>query len=172
MNSNLEVDDRIQGYADALKKYCTELLTLGEQILAERKEETKAKNVVSLSPVQRLERKIARTIMIDLEGLEDAWMENKKETVDVYLLFKKHGLSGSAVGPVKDLVETWLLEYEDALLARCDQAVEVYSHLKKPELNDVLKLVRIYSSILTRYNQLQKQIGKFEHRKQKQLINK
>ena len=139
LNSNLEVDDRIQGYADALKKYCTELLTLGEQILAERKEETKAKNVISLSPVQRLERKIARTIMIDLEELEDAWMEGKKETIDVYLLFKKHGLSGSAIGPVKDVVDAWLLEYEDALLARCDQAVEAYSHLKKPELKRRVK---------------------------------
>ena len=37
------------------------------------------------------------------------------------------------------MIEGWLLDYEDAYLKRCDQAVEGYSHLKRPELNRRVK---------------------------------
>ena len=41
--------------------------------------------------------------------------------------------------PVRQVVESWLLDYEDAYHKRCEQAVEGYSHLKRPELNHRIK---------------------------------
>jgi len=112
----------------------------GKAILKEKAAEKKIeKNVVSLSPMQRLQNKISGTIMQDLLDLEDQWIEGEKTTIDVYLLFKKHGLAGSAVAPVRQVIEGWLLDYEDAYHKRCDQAVEGYSHLKRPELNHRIK---------------------------------
>ena len=48
-------------------------------------------------------------------------------------------MSGSAALPVRQVVEGWLLDYEDAYHKRCEQAVEGYSHIKKPELNRRIK---------------------------------
>ena len=48
-------------------------------------------------------------------------------------------MSGSATMPVRQVVEGWLLDYEDAYHKRDEQAVEGYSHLKKPELNRRIK---------------------------------
>jgi hypothetical protein len=48
-------------------------------------------------------------------------------------------LAGSAVAPVRQVIEGWLLDYEDAYHKRCEQAVEGYSHLKRPELNHRIK---------------------------------
>ena len=129
-------------WENCLKRYGGELLENGKKILSEKKleDDNKAKNVITLSPQQKLERKIARTIMIDLDDLEDAWIMGEKADIDVYTLFKKHGLSGSATIPVKTLVEGWLLDYEDAYHKRCEQAVEGYSHLKRPELNRRIKV--------------------------------
>lgn len=112
----------------------------GKKILKEKRLEAKVeKTVITLSPMQRLQNKISKTIMQDLLDLEDAWINGEKETVDLYMLFKKHGLSNSAIIPVRDVIEGWLLDYEDALFARCDQAVEGYSHLKKVELKRRVK---------------------------------
>lgn len=112
----------------------------GKKILKEKRLEAKVeKTVITLSPMQRLQNKISKTIMQDLLDLEDAWINGEKETADLYMLFKKHGLSNSAIIPVRDVIEGWLLDYEDALFARCDQAVEGYSHLKKVELKRRVK---------------------------------
>lgn len=144
VNSNLPVDDdKIEMYIGRLKKYCDELLESGAVLYKEKLLEQKQKaNVIVLSPQQRLERKINSTIMIDLDDLEDAWIEGEKADIDVYTLFRKHGLTGSATLPVKKVVEGWLLDYEDAYHKRCEQAVEGYSHLKRPELNRRIKVCK------------------------------
>jgi len=72
--------------------------------------------------------------MQDLLDLEDDWIAGEKTTIDVYQLFQKHGLSGTATKPVRDVLDGWLLDYEDAYHKRCDQAVEGYNHLKRPEI--------------------------------------
>lgn len=134
MNSELPMDDTVEYWANSLNNYLQGLLESGRVILAEKKVEVKEDNIVTLSPAQRLANKISNTIMQDLLDLEDAWMDGEKAEIDIYNLFKKHGLSGSATIPVRNVVEGWLLDYEDAYLKRCDQAVEGYSHLKRPEL--------------------------------------
>ena len=53
--------------------------------------------------------------------------------------FKRYGLAGSATMPVRQVIEGWLIDYEDAYHKRSEDAAEGYSHLKKPELNRRIK---------------------------------
>tara|TARA_Y100000114_G_scaffold62767_1_gene57489 strand:+ start:1375 stop:2502 length:1128 start_codon:yes stop_codon:yes gene_type:complete len=137
LNSKLDLNENIQPYVKGIKKHYTNLITLGEKILNEKKIEKKV--AVSISPMERLQKKISDTIMQDLLDLEDQWIEGEKVTIDLYKLFQSHSLSGSATMPVRQVVEGWLLDYEDAYHKRDEQAVEGYSHLKKPELNRRIK---------------------------------
>ena len=140
MMMEMTMDDRSEYYANALNAYLQQLLESGRIIQAEKKAEVKKDDkVVSLSPMQRLQNKIGRTIMQDLLDLEDSWMEGEKTTIDIYALFKKHGLPSSATTAVREVVEGWLLDYEDAYHKRCPDAVEGYSHLKRPELSRRIK---------------------------------
>jgi hypothetical protein len=79
-------------------------------------------------------KKIQSTIMVDIDFLEDEWIENKTTKIDLYNKFQQHQLKGVAVQPVRDRLNRWLNEYEDAYFKRCDQAVEGYSHMKRTEL--------------------------------------
>jgi len=139
-NQGLTQCDKSKSYTAHLDAKIADLVVLGKTILAEKKAEAKTEsNVITLSPAQRLQNKISNTIMQDLLNLEDQWIEGKKTTIDVYLLFKKYSLAGSATLPVRQVIEGWLLDYEDAYHKRCDQAVEGYSHVKRPELNRRIK---------------------------------
>lgn len=139
-NNGHEVTERSEYWKNSCIERFKSYIEQGKLILKERRAEVKVeKAVISLSPLQRLQRKISATIMQDLDDLEDQWMNGEKATLDLYNQFKKHGLSNSATIPVRDVIEGWLLDYEDALHARCDQAVEGYSHLKKPELKHRVK---------------------------------
>jgi len=140
VNTNQPETDQTKKYSNALQKYLEDLIEPGKDLLKEKAEESKEKsNVITFSPMQRLQRKISNTIMQDLIDLEDEWIEGETTTIDIYNLFKKHGLSGSATIPVRELIEGWLTDYEDAYEKRCDQAVEGYSHLKRPELKRRVK---------------------------------
>ena len=132
--------ETIDDFVNGLKKYCDKLLEEGEPLLKEKKlKALEKKNVIVLSPQQRLQNKINDTIMQDLLNLEDEWIEDKQTSLNVYNQFKLHGLSGSATLPVRTVIEGWLLDYEDAYHKRCEQAVEGYSHLTRPELNRRIK---------------------------------
>ena len=132
--------ETIDNYINGLPEYCNVLMEEGKPLLKEKKLKTvESKNVISLSPQQRLQNKISDTIMQDLLELEDEWIEGKDTTLDVYNQFKLHGLGGSATLPVRTVIEGWLLDYEDAYHKRCEQAIEGYSHLKRPELNRRIK---------------------------------
>lgn len=140
MMMEMAMCEKSEYFANALNNYLQELLVSGRVLIAEKKAEVKKDDkVVSLSPMQRLQNKIGKTIMQDLLDLEDSWMESEKTTIDIYALFKKHGLPSSATKAVREVVEGWLLDYEDAYHKRCPDAVEGYSHLKKPELNRRIK---------------------------------
>jgi hypothetical protein len=139
-NNANEVTERSEYWKNSLINRFKNMIDEGKKILKEKRLEVKVeKTVITLSPLQRLQRKINATIMRDLLDLEDQWIEGEKATLDLYNQFKKYGLSNSATIPVRDVIEGWLLDYEDALHARCDQAVEGYSHLKKPELKHRVK---------------------------------
>lgn len=140
INGGLTHNDKSSKYSEGLYKYVMELIESGKSIYFEKQAKLKdSANVVTLSPMQRLQNKISNTIMQDLLDLEDAWMEGEKAELDIYQEFKRHGLPGSAVPPVRQVIEGWLLDYEDAYHKRCNDAVEGYAHLKRPELNRRIK---------------------------------
>ena len=140
INAGLPRDEKSGKYAEALYKYIKDLAETGKAILLEKKAALKeTNNVVTLSPMQRLQNKISNTIMQDLLDLEDKWMNDEKAELDVYQEFKRHGLPNSATNAVRLVIEGWLLDYEDAYHKRCDDAVEGYAHLKRPELNRRIK---------------------------------
>ena len=135
LTMELKREEIVEYWEQALKNYLTTLIDQGKKLLKEKTEQPKdSKNVVSLSPAQRLQNKIGNTIMQDLLNLEDDWIAGEKSTIDIYQLFQKHGLSGSATKSVREVLEGWLLDYEDAYHKRCEQAVEGYSHLKRTEI--------------------------------------
>ena len=130
------------GYATCVKRKMDPLIESGNQIIKEKKEADVAKsNVIVLTPQQKLFRKVGKTIMTDLDDLEDQWIEGEKTTLDLYNQFKKHGLSGSAADMVRSRLEGWHLDYSDAYHKRCEQAVEGYSHLKRPEIKRRMKVI-------------------------------
>lgn len=141
-NSGMEFDDEHKRYPQGVREYYERLIEPGKEIIAA--EEAKAaaaaikagdpSAVTKLTPLQLLMKKVESTIMVDLDTLEDEWIDKKTTTIDIYTKFQNYQLKGSAVQPVQDRLKRWLLEYEDAYFKRCDQAVEGYSHIKRPEL--------------------------------------
>ena len=140
ISTGLKIDEKSSKYAEGLYKYVMDLVESGKTIYFEKQAKLKdSANVVTLSPMQRLQKKIRNTIMQDLLDLEDAWMDGEKAEIDIYQEFKRHGLPASAAKPVREVIEGWLVDYEDAYLKRCEDAVEGYAHLKSPELNRRVK---------------------------------
>lgn len=141
ISTGLKLDEKSSKYAEGLYKYVMDLIESGKTIYFEKQAKLKdSANVVTLSPMQRLQKKIRNTIMQDLLDLEDAWMDGEKAEIDIYQEFKRHGLPASAAKPVREVIEGWLVDYEDAYLKRCEDAVEGYAHLKRPELNRRIKV--------------------------------
>jgi len=138
LNNELPEDTRSKDYEFAINKYLNFLVTTGTEILKDKVVEDVAK-IVSISPMERLQKKISDTVMQDLLDLEDQWIDGEKVTIDLYKLFQSYSLSGSATLSVRKVVEGWLLDYEDAYHKRDEQAVEGYAHLKRPELNRRIK---------------------------------
>ena len=132
--------DTTKYWHESLKQYIDKLYISGMEISKIKINEEKANgNIITLSPKEKLDRKIRNTIMQEISDLEDEWIDGKDVTINLYNRFKFHGLSGSATILVRETIERWLLDYEDAYHKRCEQAVEGYSHLKKSELNRRIK---------------------------------
>ena len=138
-NTGQEVTERSEYWKQSLMKRLSDLIASGKTLYHEKRLESKSNNVVTLSPQQRLQAKISNTIMQDLLSLEASWIDGEQASINVYDLFRKHGLGGSSTIPVRQVIEGWLLDYEDAYHKRCEQAVEGYSHIKRPELNRRIK---------------------------------
>ena len=151
LTMGLTKDDKVVYWENALNRYMQELLESGKLLLAEKKAKAKdTDKVVSLSPMQRLQSKIERTIMQDILDLEDQWMDDEKTTLDVYAQFQKHSLPGSATAQVRGILEGWLSDYSDAYNKTCPDAVEGYAHIKRPELNRRIKAIQDMLSDLDR----------------------
>ena len=134
-----QFEEKHLSYQNALGKF-DELIPTGKEILKQKKEIAKEKsNVIVLSPQERLRIKINKTVLMELEDLQDSWIEGEKPELDLYQRFQFHGLTGAAVQPCRDVIEGWLLDYTDAYHKRCDQAVAGYSHLKRTEINRRIK---------------------------------
>ena len=136
----LKPDGKFQIYKDALIKYVNDLIESGKERYAEKvRKAEESKNVVVLTPQQRLVNKVNETIMVEIDDLEDEWINGEKTTIDLYNRFRYHGLKGNAITYVRTYIEGWLLDYSDAYHKKCPQAVEGYSHLKRTELKRRMK---------------------------------
>ena len=174
--------DKAPGFLSHLFDKMTPLIEKGKIIYKEKQAERKAKsNIITISPQERLVRKINNTIMQELLELEDKWIDGDEATINIYDRFKYHGLTNTAISHVKPMIEGWLLDYEDAYHKRCDQAVEGYSHLKKSTLNQRIKactamledLERIRSATkasrnvkIKRPKSIDKQVAKVQYKKE------
>lgn len=145
--------DRMRQYSDALSKYLSELIVTGKELYNEKMIKQKDSDArPSISPMERLQRKISNTIMQDLLDLEDKWIEGEKATLDLYQEFKRHGLPSSATKQVREIVMGWLQDYNDAYTKACPDAVEGYSHLTRTQLKF---RVQTCESMLTDLDRLQ-----------------
>lgn len=135
IEQGLPFDEKFQPYADKVKQHFEALIAPGEQILATKKQEVqKDATIIRLTPQQLMARKVSDTILEDLFELEESWINGGKETIDLYALFKKHDLKPFAVPIIRPRIEGWYNDYSDAYNKTCDQAVEGYRHIPKPEL--------------------------------------
>lgn len=142
-NLDLQLPSNYKNAMNRIKEFYSELIEPGKKILQEKDAEVKANsNIVVLTPQQRLYNKIQETVMTDLDDLEDLWIEGEESEFDMYNVFKKHGLSSAHIAPVLKRLEGWLLDYEDAYHKRCEQAVEGYSHIKRPVIRGRIKLIQ------------------------------
>jgi len=140
LNKTVE-SDKAPDFLSHLFDKMIPLIEKGKIIYKEKQAERKAKsNIITISPQEKLVRKINNTIMQELLELEDKWIDGDEATINIYDRFKYHGLTNTAISHVKPMIEGWLLDYEDAYHKRCDQAVEGYSHLKRSTLNQRIKI--------------------------------
>lgn len=130
-----EFDTKSTAYLNAVKEYYSKLIEPGKRKLAEAMvAEDGTTPIVKPNPQELLAQKVQKTIMVDLDKLEDEWIDGSKADIKVYELFKQHDLKALAIPHVRKRVDRWLSEYEDAYNKNCDQAVEGYSHIPRSEL--------------------------------------
>lgn len=126
--------DQTRSYSSGLSKWLSEMIAMGKEILKDKKAEKAEVVRPSISPMERLQRKISNTIMQDLLDLEDKWIEGENASLDLYQEFKRHGLPSSATKTVRDVIEGWLSDYNDAYTKACPDAVEGYAYLSRKDL--------------------------------------
>ena len=183
LNKSNDADNNTaKGFLNHLFDKMIPLIDEGKILYEEKQRERKAQsNVITISPQEKLTRKINNTIMQELLELEDKWIDGEDATINIYDRFKFHGLTNTAISHVKPMIEGWLLDYEDAYHKRCDQAVEGYSHLKRSVLNQRIKictamledLERIRSATkasrnvkIKRPTSIDKQVAKVQYKKE------
>jgi len=150
-NNGFEKTEITNEYRSGLLQRMPKLLEEGKILYKEKQMSDKdAGNVITLSPQEKLTRKIQNTIMQELLELEDKWIDGDDATFNIYDRFKYHGLTNTAISHVKPMIEGWLLDYEDAYHKKCDQAVEGYSHLKRSALNQRIKTCQLMLDDLER----------------------
>jgi len=141
MNHDLEFEDKWASYPKRVYQDYAELIEPGKQILAERKaKDEKAAAGPKLSPQELLRRKVNTTIGYEIDYMEDAWLDGKKEDIDLYVEFQKHELKGAAAPHLKDRIEFMRDEYKAAVDKTDECAVEGYAHLTKKELKRRLEV--------------------------------
>jgi hypothetical protein len=152
MSNGLPFPEKYEKYPDHVKKYFKDLINKGKEIL-------KAKHPVDeipkriLSPKERLLIKIDRTVMVDIDQLEDEWYNGEKTSLDIVASFRIHELKGMAVDPVKSYLKRMIPEYEDAYNKTCKDAYDAYKHLGRRELSRRIKLLNSMIADLDKFKE-------------------
>lgn len=131
MNNSQDFPEKYQGYPSRIREYTDALLKEARASVSN----AHTKPVKRLSVVELMARKVNSTIMVDIDEMEDEWIEGKKTKRDMYNLFKAHDLKGAAVPMVETRLSMTLMGYTDARDKTCECAIEAYSHLTGKELN-------------------------------------
>ncbi len=126
----------------AISEFLSKSIELGKSL---KRVSGNSKPIIVISPKERLLNKINKTVMIDLDYIEDSWIDNKKDVskLDLYTAFKGHGLTGASVPHVRARLMTWLSEYSDAFNNTCEQAVEGYSHIIRRIIRKRIDIINV-----------------------------
>ncbi len=101
-NNGFEKTEITNEYLSGLLQRMPKLLEEGKILYKEKQMSNKdAGNVITLSPQEKLVRKIKNTIMQELLELEDKWIDGDNATFNIYDRFKYHGLTNTAISHVK-----------------------------------------------------------------------
>lgn len=150
--NNLELPLKWHMLYDRTREFYTNLIEPGKVILKKRAIEDKEKaHVVVLTPQQRLFQKVNSTIMVEIDDLEDEWIDGQETEFDMYNRMRFHDIKGAGVDMVRKRVDGWLLDYSDAYNKTCEQAVEGYSHVPRKELK---RRMNVCQSMLADLNKL------------------
>ena len=126
---------------DKINERIAELLTLGKTIVKAQKAEPKK---VVITPAQRMQKKVAETIMGDFDEIVvDQWMEGNFDKIKfpAYGLLTSHGIKGGGINMFKKNMEFELELVQDAYNKTCEQAVEAYSHISKGNKKKMITLL-------------------------------
>lgn len=164
MSNGLEFDEKTARYPEHIKQYFEELIEKGKEILKKKQPDDAPPKRV-LSPKERLLIKLERTVMVDIDKLEDGWYDGEKATLDIVASFRIHELKGMAVEPVKSYLKRMLPEYEDAYNKSCKEAHDAYKHLGRRELSRRIKLINSMIADLDAFKEEQKAKRKPRRRK-------
>ena len=111
-------------------------------ITVEDLEDTEASKPAPLSIQERQRAKLIETVWEDWDFIVDGWMDGEfNNKFDAYKLFKQYQLKGSTLNMFKDIVMQEYQPVKDAYDKTCDQAIEGYSHIKRTDLNKMIKLM-------------------------------
>ena len=97
-----------------------------------------------LSVHDRLVQKVNNTIMVDFDHLIESWMnQTYNAKFDAFTKFRTYGLKNPAVDIFRRPIESMHSELYDAINGQCEQAVEAYAHISKPDLRKMLKTTKL-----------------------------
>jgi len=116
------------------------LVFLGAYAIDDSTVEAKVK-VVRQSPLDRIRENVRKDILIVLDELIDRWVDTSQgvATINVAAMLKTYKVPAQGCKMIIDWLEYHQSGYNDALEKNCNQAVEGYSYLSKPDLKKIVK---------------------------------
>ena len=139
------------GIIEKVNERIAELLIMGKAIVKEIKNQPVK---VVISPAQRMQKKVATTIMGDFdEMVVDKWMDGEFKDIKfpAYGLLTSHGIKGSGINMFRERMVFELELVQDAYNKTCEQAVEAYSHISK---GDKKKMITLLEKIIADVDRL------------------
>lgn len=170
VNNGLDFPEKWKDLPERTKKFYADKIEEGKKLLSEKEDEdtTVAPTRIILTPQQRLRNKVYDTIMVDIDELEDAWIDNETPpSLDIYTLMRGYDLKAAAVPFVRSRLDKWMLDYSDAYFKKCEQAVEGYSHLKRTEIKRRMTEVQKMLDDLDKFGSAVKTVRKTRVKKPK-----
>lgn len=139
-HSGKEFPERWDGNR-CISDWVNKIIIAGNSTTSSVDDETTAKTVEVISPMQRLQQKVNETILTEFDTVIDAWIQHEKPSFDLYSLMKKYELTAASATFIEPKLLSLKSEITDCLEKTCEQAMEAYSEYTKPELTAAIKLL-------------------------------